>query len=69
MSLRLAALVAAAQQQDEGAAALLEIDPVTRTIVNPKLAYPLANRSDIARQPFGQAQESGGDDGPRPTIS
>jgi hypothetical protein len=47
--LRLRALVAAAQQNDDGVAAPLKVDPVARTIVDAQFADPLSDWLHVAR--------------------
>jgi hypothetical protein len=49
----LATLVATAQQHDYRAAAKLEVDAVTRTVVNPRLAHPFADGNGIAEETLG----------------
>ncbi|CAH1664007.1 conserved hypothetical protein [Hyphomicrobiales bacterium] len=59
----LRSFVPAGQQHYQEVAALLEINPVSRSVVNPQFAYAFTYRLYVARQTFSQAHQSGCDDG------
>jgi hypothetical protein len=64
----LAALVASAEEYQQSAALLMEIDAVAWPMVYPKLADALADRCDVAWQAFQQAVYPGDDAGPAPIV-
>ena len=57
--LRLRAFVTAAQQDDDRASSLLEVDAVSRAMVNTQFADSLPHGLHIARKTKGEAVQSG----------
>ncbi|CAH1683899.1 hypothetical protein CHELA17_63730 [Chelatococcus asaccharovorans] len=51
----LRSFVPAGQQHNQEVAALLEIDPVSRSLVNPQFADAFTDRLHVAWQAFSQA--------------
>ncbi len=66
---RLAALVAATQQDDEGLTLLDEIQPVSRPMVDAGFADSLANRLDITHETALEAVDACQDALPRLGVS
>ena len=56
--LRLRAFVAAAQQDDDRVPPLLEVDAVSRAIMDAQFANPMAYRLHIPRMTKGEAVQS-----------
>jgi hypothetical protein len=56
----LAGLVASAQQDDDRACPLDELQPVARPVVNAGLAHAIADRSDVTEVAFFHAVKAGG---------
>jgi len=64
----LAALVAAAEQHNQGCAAFLEVNPVAGAVVDPQLADPLSDRLSIAGMSIGKTILARRNQGSSPLI-
>jgi hypothetical protein len=57
----LGGFIAASQKHDCNIAALGEIHPITRTVIDPHLAHAITDRLDVASMPIGQPVNPDGD--------
>src|SRR5471032_1193327 len=64
----LAALIAAAQQNQHCTAPLLKIHAVARTIMDAQFADPLSDRRHVAHMSVRKTVEAGGDHRPCPLV-